>query len=129
MESHLIKSKNDTDYPEYIKSICSLLRDKYGYAARITDIWDMLLTVFSLNEFDLLDYKFNQNGKFYSYLLDQCILWRKGESVDFRDIYDAILVNGDFTKSEKMLFEGSDILDILWAIFITVNNPEINFNC
>lgn len=127
MVGHLVKSQNDTDYPEYVKSICSTLRDKYGYTIRITDLWDMLITVYSLDEFALLDYKTNQNGKFFSYLLDQCILWRKGESVDFRDIYDAILVNGDFTREEKIMFEGSDILDILWAIFITVNNPEINF--
>lgn len=127
MVGHLVKSQNDTDYPEYVKSICSTLRDKYGYTIRITDLWDMLITVYSLDEFALLDYKTNQNGKFFSYLLDQCILWKKGESVDFRDIYDAILVNGDFTREEKIMFEGSDILDILWAIFITVNNPEINF--
>lgn len=127
MVGHLVRSQNDTDYPEYVKSICSTLRDKYGYAIRITDLWNMLITVYSLDEFALLDYKTNQNGKFFSYLLDQCILWRKGESVDFRDIYDAILVNGDFTREEKIMFEGSDILDILWAIFITVNNPEINF--
>jgi len=127
MESHLIKTKNDT-YPDYVKSICELLREKYGYAARITDLWDMLLTIFSLDEFELMDYRTNQNGKFYSYLLDQCILWRRGEPVDFRDIYDAILVNGDFTRSEKLLFTGSNILDILWAIFIIVNNPTINFN-
>jgi len=127
MESHLIKRQSDADYPDYVKSICSTLRDKYGYAIRITDLWDMLLTVYSLDEFALLDYKTNQNGKFFSYLLDQCILWKKGEPVDFREIYDAILVHGDFTREEKMIFEGSDILDILWAIFITVNNPELTF--
>lgn len=127
MESHLIKTKNDTDYPDYVKSICIRLRDKYGYVIRITDLWDMILTVYSLEEFDLLDYRTNQNGKFFSYLLDECISWRRGEPIDFRDIYDAILINGDFTRNEKMLFESSDILDVLWAIFITVNNPEINF--
>lgn len=127
MESHLIKTKDDTDYPDYVKSICIRLRDKYGYVIRITDLWDMLLTVYSLDEFDLLNYQTNQNGKFFSYLLDECISWRRGDSIDFKDIYDAILINGDFTRSEKLLFESSDILDVLWAIFIIVNNPEINF--
>jgi hypothetical protein len=128
MESHLVKTKNDTDYPDYVMSVCSTLRDAYGFSARITDLWSMLLTVLSLDEFELMDYRLNQNGKFYSYLLDSCIQWREGKPVDFRDIYDAILINGDFSKSEKSLFEGCDILDILWAIFIVVNNPGINFN-
>ena len=128
MESQLVKTKNDTDYPDYVKSVCEVLKDYYGFSIRITDFWSILITVLSLDEFGLMDYKLNLNGQFYSYLLDECIKWREGKPVDFHEIYEAMLINGDFTKDEKLLFEGCDILDILWAIFIIVNNPGINFN-
>ena len=93
MESQFVKTKNDTDYPDYVKSVCGVLKDNYGFSIRITDFWSILLTVLSLDEFGLMDYKLNLNGQFYSYLLDECIKWREGKPVDFHEIYEDEFLN------------------------------------
>lgn len=123
----LIKTKNDEDYPDFVKLICNMVIDKYSYTARITRLYEMLKYLLHIEEYQALDVKNIQNGTFDAYLMDRCVDWQSGKQVNFKEIYDAMLVNGDFTYSEKLLFTTSNIENVLWGIFIAVNSPEKKF--
>ena len=121
-----IKNKNDNDYTGVTKSVYHILADRFGYTARISDIWELLRYSFGIEEFELLNPRLYQNGMFESYLLDELIKWRNGEDVNFTDIYRAILTVGDFTGREKLMFDYGNIEERLWAIFLVICNPEMN---
>lgn len=121
-----IKNKNDNDYTGVTKSVYHILADRFGYTARISDIWELLRYSFGIEEFELLNPRLYQNGMFESYLLDELIKWRNGEDVNFTDIYQAILTVGDFTGREKLMFDYGNIEERLWAIFLVICNPEMN---
>lgn len=121
-----IKNKNDNDYTGVTKSVYHILADRFGYTARISDIWELLRYSFGIEEFELLNPRLYQNGMFESYLLDELIKWRNGEDVNFTDIYQAILTVGDFTGREKLMFDYGNVEERLWAIFLVVCNPEMN---
>lgn len=121
-----IKNKNDNDYTGVTKSVYHILADRFGYTARISDIWELLRYSFGVEEFELLNPRLYQNGMFESYLLDELIKWRNGEDVNFTDIYQAILTVGDFTGREKLMFDYGNIEERLWAIFLVICNPEMN---
>ncbi len=121
-----IKNKNDNDYTGVTKSVYHILADRFGYTARISDIWELLRYSFGIEEFELLNPRLYQNGMFESYLLDELIKWQKGEDVNFTDIYQAILTVGDFTGREKLMFDYGNIEERLWAIFLVICNPEMN---
>ena len=121
-----IKNKNNDDYTDIVRSVYHLLSNRFGYTARISDIWELLRVSYGIDEFELFNPVLYQNGLFESYLLDELIKWRNGEDVNFTDIYKAILTVGDFTGSEKLMFEYGNIEEILWAIFLVVCNPEMN---
>jgi hypothetical protein len=121
-----IKNKNDNNYTGVTKSVYHILADRFGYTARISDIWELLRYSFGIEEFELLNPRLYQNGMFESYLLDELIKWQKGEDVNFTDIYQAILTVGDFTGREKLMFDYGNIEERLWAIFLVICNPEMN---
>ena len=121
----LIKNKNNTDYTEIVKSVYNMLSIEFGYLARITDIWLLLAKSFNLQNFELINQKQYQNGEFESYLIDRLIEWRNGEDVNFSDISEAILMVGDFTGSEKLMFEHGKIDERLWAIYLVICDPTL----
>ena len=51
-----IKTINDTDFTDVVRSVYKLLSEKYGYTARISDIFILLRDAFDIKEFLLLDF-------------------------------------------------------------------------
>lgn len=122
----MVKNKYDTDYSETTKLVYGLIHEVYGYSARISIFWDLLKLAFSIKNFELLDFNAMQNGSFMAYLIDRQVDWQDGKDVNFSDIYDAILAVGEFTGSEKLMFESGEIEDRLWAIYLSVTSPDLN---
>ena len=120
----LVKNRNSNDYTEVFKSVYHLLSIEFGYSAKITDIWMLLARSFNIPKFELIDTRQYQNGEFESYLIDRLIEWRDGKDVNFSDITEAILVVGDFTTSEKLMFEHGKIDERLWAIYTIILDPD-----
>lgn len=120
------KTKKDEDFTGTVKAVYSLLSMKYGYTARISDMFLLLKEAFGLQEFELLDPRLCENGQFESYLIDRLIDWQAGKEIDFSDIYRAILEVGDFTGTEKEMFYTGDIEERLWAIYLVVCEPSRN---
>lgn len=119
---YIEKKSKDNEYSYTTLLVEDLIRNKYGYAARITDIWRLLAVSIGLEKFELLDPKNYMNGPFESYLIDEYIKWNKGEEVNFTDIYDAILKVGDFTGSEKLTLNSCNIEERLLGIFLALSN-------
>ncbi len=116
------KKSKDNEYSYTTLLVEDLIRNKFGYAARISDIWSLLAASVSINKFELLEPKFYLNGPFESYLIDEFIKWNKGDEVNFTDIYDAILKVGDFTQSEKLILDSCNIEERLLGIFLALSN-------
>lgn len=125
METDLITNKFNTNYTDIVKQTYLLLRDRYKYSARVSDIWKYLLEIYGKEEYDALDYEYVQNGTLTSWLIDRQIDWQNGEDVNFSEIYRALQTAGDLTGSEKLLFESGGIEERLWAIYLVVTAPEL----
>jgi hypothetical protein len=123
-EKHLIKTKNDLDYTEIVRTTYIKLNSRYGSGARINRIFEMIKYMFDLPEFLALQTEQIQNAQFESWLLDRQLDWIEGRPVDFREVYDAILTAGDFIETEKRLFEFNKIEERIWAIFLAVCDPK-----
>lgn len=121
-----IKNKEDHDYSDVVIGVYNDIRDKYSYSARVTDIWELLRIAFYIPEFELLDTKYCFNGNLESFLVEQQIKWQRGENVDFSEIKDIILSTGDFSYSEKMMFECGNFEERLWAIYLSICSPSLN---
>jgi len=118
------KKSKDNEYSYTTLSVKDLIKSKFGYTARISDIWSLLATSISLNKFEILDPRYYMNGPFESYLVDEYIKWNNGEEVNFTDIYESILNVGDFTQSEKLTLNSCNIEERLLGIFLALNNNE-----
>lgn len=123
-EVHLIKNKNDTDFTETVRATYIKLNSKYGSTARINRIFEMVKYSFDLSEFMALEENQIQNARLESWLLDRQLDWISGKPIDFREVYNAILLAGDFIGSEKRLFEMGKIEERIWAIFLAVCDPK-----
>ena len=120
------KTINDTDFTDVVRSVYKLLSEKYGYTARISDIFILLKDAFDIKEFLLLDFKNVRSIELESWLIDTFIDWKNGKEVDFIQVYNALLEAGDFSISEKNLFVTGLVEERLWAIFLVIANPNIN---
>ena len=121
-----ITNKFNTDYTDTCRFTYHFLWNRFGYNARITMFWEMLrVAVGKDEEFDILDYRQIQNGTFNSWLIDRQIEWQEGKDVNFSEIYRSFLIAGDFTGSEKLLFETCDIEERLWAMYLVVTSPGL----
>lgn len=118
----ITKKTDNTEYTYTTLLVEDLIKSKYGYTARITDIWKLLAASISLEKFEILDPKNYMNGPFESYLIDEYIKWINGKEVNFTDIYEAILKVGDFTQSEKLALSSCNIEERLLGIFLALNN-------
>lgn len=121
-----IKTINDTDFTDIVRSVYKLLSEKYGYTARISDIFILLRDAFDLKEFLLLDFNNIRSIEFESWLVDIFIDWKNGRNVDFVQVYNAILEAGEFSINEKNLFISGLVEERLWAIFLVIADPNIN---
>lgn len=124
-EKDLVVNKYNTEYPEITKITYTYLLQFYKYTARIADIWQLIKDSYDIKEFDALDYGQIQNGSLTSWLIDRQIDWQEGRDVNFTEVYQALLTAGEFTSSEKKMFETSGIEERLWAIFLLITDPEL----
>lgn len=120
----MVRNRYETDYTDQMKSIYNTLSSKFGYSARITDIWPLLLASIGKDEFEILDLRNYNNGGLEAYLIDTYVQWREGKGVDFSEVYNEILRVGDFTAEEKHLL-GEESENILWAIYLDVLDPSL----
>lgn len=120
-----IKNKNSSDYTITTRSVYKLLSKNLGYTARISDIWHLLLMAYGLEEFEILDPRYYQNGAFEAYLMDCQFKWQHGEDLDLEEVSKVILSTGDFTESEKLLMGSGDMCSRLWAIFLCICDPTL----
>lgn len=123
----LVKNKDCTDYTDVTKITYNLVRAKFGYSARIVNIWEILRAVLSIDEFEILTPELYNNASFEAYLIDRQVDWVNGKDVDFGEIYEAILTVGDFTATEKRTMMYERIEEILWGIFLAICNPDLKF--
>ena len=121
-----VRNKYSTDYTDTVKAVYNTLSKKYGYTIRITLIFELLKYAFGLSEFELLDSRLCSNGLLESYLIEQQLNWQNGKDVNFSEIYEAILKEGEFSCTEKLLFKTGNVEERLWAIFLAICSPEIN---
>ena len=123
----LVKNKDCTDYTDVVKITYNQIRNKYGYTARITNLWEMLRHILFLDEFELLTPELYDNYSFESYLIDRQLDWMAGKDVDFGEIYESMLNFGDFSADEKRMMVYEKIEEILWGIFLAICNPDLKF--
>ena len=123
----LVKNKDCTDYTDVVKITYNQIRNKYGYTARITNLWEMLRYILFLDEFELLTPELYDNYSFESYLIDRQLDWMAGKDVDFGEIYESMLNFGDFSADEKRMMVYEKIEEILWGIFLAIGNPDLKF--
>ena len=119
------KSLKDTDYSDITRTTYRVLSYKFGYTARISDLWNLLRMSYGLKEFEILEHNNPEMRNFESYLIDQYIDWVGGKEIEFDNIEEAIFGVGDFTGMEKLLLQSGDLQDRLWAIFLCLSDPNL----
>lgn len=122
----IITNKYNTDYPETTVMVYRYLLPNNQYSARISNMFQLLAESFGLKNFEILDYRDIQNGPFVSWLMDRQIEWQKGEDVNLSEIYRALLVAGDFTSQERLMFETGSMEERIWAILLLITSPDLN---
>lgn len=125
-----IKTREDTDYTQTTVAVYQILSKKYGYTARITDIFNLLKDSFSIEEFLNIDYKEIRNMEIESWLINKYCDWLGDKPVDFVKIYNELEKAGDFSISEKKKFHDGLVEERLWAIFMVIDGPgkQLNYN-
>ena len=119
-----LKNKNSSDYTSQVRVFFNVIDTKFRYSARISDIWALIMTGFGLQQFDILEPQFYNNGEFESKLINYLISWKNGEDIDFSEICELVLSVGDFSKAEKLMFGNNNLEECLWAIFMVIDGKE-----
>jgi len=122
----IITNKYNTNYPETTVMVYRYLLPNNQYSARISNMFQLLAESFGLKNFEILDYRNIQNGPLVSWLMDRQIEWQKGEDVNLSEIYRALLVAGDFTSQERLMFETGSMEERIWAILLLITSPDLN---
>ena len=119
-----LKNKNSSDYTSQVRVFFNVIDTRFRYSARISDIWALIMTGFGLQQFDILEPQFYNNGEFESKLINYLISWKNGEDIDFSEICSLVLSVGDFSKAEKLMFGNNNLEECLWAIFMVIDGKE-----
>lgn len=125
---HFVRNIESTDYTPTVRAVYDSVTMKFKNSARITNLLDMLKYTFGFKEWLLFDPKTFQSAQFTSYLVDRMIDFKEGRDVDFTEVYESILVAGDFVGREKYSFEMGDIEERLWALFMAIDDPYKSIN-
>lgn len=116
-------TKDCKDWPATVKSTYEVLNKRFGSSARASDIFELWRIAFGLEELELLDNRMVQNGNYQAYLIDRLIDWNNGKKVDLHELYESVLEAGDFTASEKRIFESGEPENRMWAIILAITDP------
>lgn len=117
------KTKNSRDYPLSTIFTYERLNKAYGQNARVSDIFNLWKLAYELEEFDLLDLKQIQAHEFLSYFMDKIIEWNQGKEVDLLGLYKDLLEAGEFSLSERRLFELGEPENKMWAVILAITDP------
>lgn len=120
----MIKTKKSKDFTETTLLVYNSLTKKYGFSARLSDIWDLLRDAFSIDDFDILDTRFIDVVKLQNYLIKVQRDWQAGLDVDFGEFAKTLLEIGDFSRGEKTMFTDGAIEERLWGILLAVTRPR-----
>lgn len=119
------KTKNDTDFTDFMKVLYSSLISRYGGRLVITRFFEYLRVSIDQTEWDLLDGgRTIQDPFFMSHLIDLAIDFKNNLAVDFNKLADEILDLNQFSASELNLL-GINFSERLWTIFLAIENPKI----
>lgn len=116
-------TKDCKDWPATVKNTYEVLNKRFGSSARASDIFELWRIAFGLEELELLDNRMVQNGNYQAYLIDRLIDWNNGKEVDLHELYESVLEAGDFTASEKRIFESGEPENRMWAIILAITDP------
>jgi hypothetical protein len=123
-KEHFIRNNKSKNYTSTVKAVYNMVKSKYSYKARINQLVDILRESLGIKEFAIYDNRLVQNGTFDSYCMNKLLDFMNGKDVDFTELYDAILISGDFLESEKKMLERCDVEERLWAILLAMSSPE-----
>jgi len=123
-ETYLVSlgESSEEKLPLLTKETYNKIKDKFGNNIKVSD-FPLLLSEAYGKKFDLFDkYTWNK-AEFISYLVDRVLEFKSGKSLDLSQIHTDVLTAYDFTKEEKRTFLEKSIEEVLWAIFLLLNNP------
>lgn len=113
---------DENKLPLLTKEAFNRIKDKFKDNIKVSD-FPLLLSEAYGRKFELFD-KFTWNkAEFISYLIDRICEFKSGKPLDLSQIHTDILTAYDFTKEEKRLFLEQSVEEVLWAIFLLLNNP------
>ena len=115
-------TKDCRDYPQLVKNIYEYLNLKYGSSARVSDFFNLWRDSYGIEEYDYFNYKDPRVHEFLSYVMDRAIDWNNGKKVDLHELYESLLVFGDFTQKERNLFEIGDPDKHMWAVILSITD-------
>ena len=124
MTEYLINiNKEDSEIPEITKKCFNVLKDRFGYNIKITDL-PILLRTISDQKLEGIDYNSDWTPMFVSYLIDLQRDFMSGRNIDMVVFHQDIIKIFHPTKLEKQYLVDEKIEERLWAILLAVSNPS-----
>lgn len=124
MTEYLINiNTKDSDIPKITKECFNILKEKFGYNIKITDLPILLRTV-SDQRLEGIDYLNDWTPMFVSYLIDLQRKFMSGNNIDMVVFHQDIIKIFHPTKLEKQHLVDEKIEERLWAIFLAVSKPS-----
>lgn len=113
----------DDDIPDVTKECFNLLKDRYGYNLKITDLPDYLRVVTG-QKFDNIDYNSDWTPQFVSYVIDLQRNFMDGRDIDMVVFHQDIIKVFHPSRLEKQLLVDLNFEERLWSIFLAVSCPS-----
>lgn len=117
--------KDLSNLTETFKGTYIRIRDRWGYTARISSLLEMIQYSYGLSEWELIELRDVNNGDMESEWMDSLIAYRKGEEIDFGDVWEKIKNRLTFSTRELNLIETGGIDERLWAIYTLLTDQTL----
>ena len=120
----ITKNIRDNDIPEVTKETFNLLKNQFGYNARIGDIVNLIEKSFGVS----LDVNFRESWSplVFSKLLDYQKDYLEG-GLDLEEFKDYLIKQFQIPQSMVKYMNKNNIEDRLWAIMMSVALPSHNY--
>ena len=123
MTEYLINiNTKDSDIPKITKECFNILKEKFGYNIKITDL-PILLRAVSDQRLEGIDYLNDWTPMFVSYLIDLQRKFMSGNNIDMVVFHQDIIKIFHPTKLERQLLVDENFEERLWAIWLAVSCP------
>ena len=120
-----------TEVPEDIKTMTHYLEQKFGVTIRPSGTLDMIKYLIGKEpkeEWDLMDLTMIMNGPFESYMIEKYQDFLEGREIELKELADAVMTIGDYSRSEKRNMNKIGLENITWAICLAILKNNINAN-